>query len=82
VFVSDHAWLLFGPALGFGVLALTSSAVALGLGLGAAAGEEAGPRSGTAIGIAVVAALLCVVSLLIGGGVYVLHGLHIAGAND
>lgn len=67
--------LLFAPALGFGLAALVSSAVALGLGLGPRAREEAMVRNRTAVTVAVVAAVLCALSLLAGAGLLVLEAL-------
>jgi len=72
--------LLFVPALGFGIAALVSSALALGS--GPRAQEETMVRNRVAITVAVVAACLCALSLLAGAGLLVLHVLGSAAERD
>lgn len=67
--------LLFAPALGFGIAALASSALALGFGLGSRTREEAVVRNRVATTVAVVAAVLCAFSLLAGAGLLILQAL-------
>lgn len=74
---------LFWPAMGFGAVALVSSAVGLGRGLNSAARDEARSAGGVAIAIAVAATFLCVFSMALGAAAYLYFlGVDLAVPND
>jgi hypothetical protein len=71
-------FLLFAPAFGFGLVAVIFSALAL-RGDQMKDPEAVVARSRLASQIALVAAILCALSLLVGGATFVLESLGLSG---